>query len=261
VVAILQSHQRDEITQAVRAMYTSVARAPESDYHFPVGRSAASLLGYPANLLETVPESALASFAGVACPFDAVTVRAGDTVLDIGSGSGTDAFIAAALVGPDGNVVALDLTRAMVERLVRTARDAGAVNVRALLADAEAIPLPDASVDLVTTNGALNLVLDKRRAFAELFRVLRSGGVLQLADVVLGKPVTDSCRADPRLWVECVVGATLEAGLFALLRDSGFVEIEVMRRLDYFAASPSRDTREIAGALNARSIVLRARRP
>lgn len=261
MVAILQAHQRDEIARAVRAMYTTVARAPESDFHFPIGRPAAALVGYSDALLNTAPVSALASFAGVGCPFDAKVIRAGDTVLDVGAGSGTDSFIAGAQVGPSGRVIALDLTRAMLERLARTAKDAGSHNVETLLADAEAVPLPDASVDVVTSNGALNLVLDKRRAFAELFRVLRPGGRLQLADVVLGKPVTDSCRADPRLWVECVVGATLEPSLFDLLRTAGFIDIELLRRLNYFAASPSHDTREIAAALNAQAIVLRARRP
>jgi SAM-dependent methyltransferase len=260
VVAILKAHQRDEITRAVRAMYTTVACDPEAGYHFPIGRAAAALVGYPDPLLDSAPPSALQSFAGVACPFEAAAIRAGDTVLDIGSGSGTDSFIAAGLAGPRGRVIALDLTRAMLDRLAHAARRARVTNVEPLLADAEAVPLPDASVDTVTSNGALNLVPDKRRAFAELFRVLRPGGRMQLADVVLGKPVTDSCRADPRLWVECVVGATLEESLIALMRDAGFVEIEVLRRLDYFAASPSADTREIAAALNAQSVVLHARR-
>jgi SAM-dependent methyltransferase/TusA-related sulfurtransferase len=242
-------------------MYTTVAREPEAEFHFPIGRRAAALAGYSDELLHHAPKSALESFAGVGCPFEAAVIRAGDTVLDVGSGSGTDAFIAGALTGPNGRVLALDVTRAMLERLVRTAEQTGALNVDGLLADAEAIPLPDASVDVVTSNGALNLVLDKRRAFAELFRVLRPGGRLQLADIVLGKPVTDSCRADPRLWVECVVGATLEPTLFDLLRSAGFADIELLRRLEYFAASPSADTREIAAALNARAIVLRARRP
>jgi len=242
-------------------MYTSVARAPESDFHFPVGRPAASLLGYRDELLDDVPPAALASFAGVACPFDAEAIGMGDTVLDVGAGSGTDTFIAARLVGRTGRVVALDVTPAMLERLDGSARRAGLRNVTPLLADAEAIPLPDACVDVVTSNGAINLVLDKPRAFAEIFRVLRPGARLQLADVILGKPVTDSCRADPRLWVECVVGATLEDGLFTLLRHAGLTDARLLRRLDYFAASPSADTREIASALNAQAIVLSARRP
>ena len=261
MVAILEGRQRTEIAEAVRVMYTAVARAPEAGFHFPVGRPAASLLGYADEVLDDVPPAALVSFAGVACPFEAEAIGLGDTVLDIGAGAGTDTFIAATLVGQSGRVVALDLTSAMLERLAGTARRAGVRNITTLLADAEAIPLPDECVDVVTSNGAINLVLDKRRAFAEVFRVLRPGGWLQLADVILGKPVTDSCRADPRLWVECVVGATLENGLFTLLRDAGLTDVQLVRRLDYFAASPSADTRELASALNAQAIVLSARRP
>ncbi|MGH7500466.1 MAG: methyltransferase domain-containing protein [Longimicrobiales bacterium] len=259
MVAILEAHRREEITQAVQAMYTAVARVPDTGFHFPVGASAATLVGYSNDLLDPLPQPVLAAFAGVGCPFEAGVIRAGDIVLDVGSGSGADALIASAMVGPAGRVIALDLTYAMLERLTRTATAAGIDNVEALHCDAEAIPLPDASIDVVTSNGALNLVPDKPRAFAEIFRVLRAGGRLQLADVVLGNPVTDSCRADPRLWVECVVGATLEPVLFELLSNAGFHDIEVIRRIDYFAASSSAETRAIAAALNAQAIVLRAR--
>jgi SAM-dependent methyltransferase len=242
-------------------MYTSLAHDPGEKFHFPVGRQAAALVGYTNEMLSKVPSNALESFAGVGCPFHVEAIGPGHTVLDVGAGAGTDAFIAAGLAGTGGRVFALDLTWAMLERLAETARLASVRNITALQADAEAIPLADACVDVVTTNGAVNLVLDKRRAFAELFRVLRPGGRLQLADVILGKPVTDSCRADPRLWVECVVGATLEEGLFLLLRTAGFTQVELLDRLDYFASSPSADTREIAAALHARSIVVAASRP
>jgi SAM-dependent methyltransferase len=261
MVAILHARQRSEIAAAVQAMYGAVATAPDDDFHFPTGRAAATFVGYPDALLGSVPAPALAAFAGVGCPFDAHVLRDGDIVLDVGAGSGTDAMIAAGVVGSAGRVVALDLTRAMLDRLVCTARVAGVHNVSAVLADAVEIPLPSQSIDVVTSNGALNLVLDKRRAFAELFRVLRPGGRLQLADIVLGKPVTDACRADPRLWVECVVGATMETQLLGLLHDAGFRDVALLGRLNYFEASTSSFTREIAAALNAQAIVLSARRP
>jgi SAM-dependent methyltransferase len=261
MVAILPTHQRAEIARAVKAMYTEVALQPELGFHFPTGRAAAHAVGYSDELLTVVPEAALAAFAGVGCPFQDVPLAPGETVLDVGAGSGTDAFIAAAAVGPHGRVIAFDVTSAMLERLNLTAARAHIENVETLLGDAEAIPLLDATVDVITTNGALNLVLNKKVAFAEIFRVLRAGGRLQLADVVLGQPVTDSCRADPRLWVECIVGATLESKLLGLLLDAGFREIEVLRRIDYFAASPSADTREIARALHADALVLQARKP
>ena len=124
--------------------------------------------------------------------------------------------------------------------------------------DAESLPLPDASVDVVTSNGVLNLVSDKERAVAEIWRVLREGGRVQIADIVLGKPVSEACKADPQLWVECVVGATLEDDYVDLFRDCGFEDVEVLSRFDYFAGSSSAETREIAAALGAQSLVLRA---
>jgi arsenite methyltransferase len=210
MVAILPAYQRKEITRAVQTMYTAVAREPRQAFHFPVGRAAARAVGYPDNFIELVPEAALESFAGVGCPFHAAVIHAGDVVLDVGSGSGTDVLIARHIVGDAGRVVALDVTNAMLERLRATARRQSINSITALRGDAEAIPLPDASIDVVTSNGALNLVFDKKRALREIWRVLRPGGSLQLADIVLGQPVTDACRADPKLWVECVVGATLE---------------------------------------------------
>ena len=260
MVAILPAYQRSEIARAVRAMYTAVAREPDADFHFPLGRAAARIVGYTEAMLSRVPEAALESFAGVGCPFESAVIHAGDVVLDVGAGSGTDAMIARSLVAAAGRVIALDVTPAMLDRLRLTAICAGFDRIDTLLGDAEALPLPSASIDVVTSNGALNLVLDKKRAYAEIFRVMRPGGWLQLADIVLGKPVTDACKADPKLWVECVVGATLEPQLLELLRKAGFRDVELLSRIDYFAASPSAETREIAAALNAQAIVLRARK-
>lgn len=115
-------------------------------------------------------------------------------------------------------------------------------------------------MDSITSNGALNLIPGKRRAVAEMFRVLRPGGRLQIADVVISRPVTVDCREDPRLWVECVVGATVEEDFLALFRDAGFENVEVLRTIDYFAHSPSAQTREIAASFDARSIEATMRR-
>lgn len=260
MVAIL-SNQRETILEAVREMYTRVATRPMEVFHFPTGRAACRLVGYPEAVLEPLPEVATESFAGVGYPFMAGVIRPGDTVLDIGSGSGTDTLTASRLVGPEGRVFGLDLTPAMLAKLERSAVAAGARNVTPLPGNAEEIPLPDGSVDVVTSNGVLNLVPDKPRAFAEIFRVLRPGGRVQIADIALGRKVSDACRADPKLWAECVVGATTEAQYLRLLRAAGLVEVEVLSTLDYFAASSSAATREVAELFGARSIVLRARKP
>jgi arsenite methyltransferase len=260
-MVVITNENREVILDAVRRMYTAVAREPEQGFHFPTGRPACEFEGYPAELLDPLPAEALASFAGVGFPFLAQVIRQGDTILDVGSGSGTDALIAARLVGPGGRVVGLDMTEAMRQRLLANAEAMGAENVEVLAGTAEEIPLPDTSVDVVTTNGVLNLVPDKPRAVREIHRVLRPGGWLQLADIVLGSSPSEACRSKPELWAECIVGATRLEEYLGLFRRAGFEEPEVLLELDYFGRSPSKGTRDLAASLGARTIVMRARRP
>lgn len=256
MVAVL-GYSREQIFEAVTDMYTAVAEDPAGPYHFPLGEAAARALGYADDDLAALPAALRSSFAGVGNPFNANAVRPGDTVLDLGSGAGADSLIAARRAGAEGQVVALDRTPAM-NRKLKTG--AGSANVSVVRGCAEALPLDDESVDSVTSNGALNLVPDKRRAVRELFRVLRPGGRLQIADVVIHRPVTADCSEDPRLWVECVVGATVDDELLALFREAGFEDIEVVGTNDYFALSPSGQTREIAASFGARSVELAMRR-
>jgi arsenite methyltransferase len=260
MVAIV-SHKREAIRRAVLDMYTAVAGAPQADYHFPIGRDACAALGYPPELLEPLPERALESFAGVGFPFAADVIREGDQVLDVGSGSGTDALICARLVGPGGRVYALDMTPDMRAKLEATAAAAGFANVQVLEGEAESIPLADASVDVVTTNGVLNLVPDKARALAEIFRVLKPGGRLQIADIALTRAVAERYRQDPQMWAECVVGAVEEERYLTMLRNVGFANVARLRELDYFALSANDKTREVARLFNAHSVALRADKP
>jgi arsenite methyltransferase len=257
----ISSANKDLIFDAVRAMYTDVALHPDRGYHFPTGRAACTLVGYPGEQLARLPGAAVESFAGVGYPFAANVIRPGDTVLDVGSGSGTDLLLAVQLVGAAGQVIGLDMTAAMLAKLETSVAAAGASNVRLLEGNAERIPLPDASVDVVTSNGVLNLVPDKRVAFAEIHRVLRPGGRVQVADIALGSPLTGDCLSNPRLWAECIVGATLEDDYLALLDAAGFGRVETLGRLDYFAASASAETRSIARSFHACSIVLRTVKP
>ncbi|MEW5919144.1 MAG: methyltransferase domain-containing protein [Gemmatimonadota bacterium] len=260
MVAIL-SNQREVILDAVRRMYTDVATEPERGYHFPTGRSACEFVGYPMAQLDTVPAQALESFAGVGYPFAANAIARGDTVLDIGSGAGTDAIIASHLVGPTGRVVALDMTAAMREKLRRNAAGAGVANIEVLDGNAEEIPLPNECVDVVTTNGVINLVPDKSRAIREIARVLVSGGRLQLADIVVESLPSEACRAQPELWAECVVGATSLSAYLNEFAAAGLSDLEVLQRVEYFSASSSVETRKVAGSFGAHSIVLRGRKP
>lgn len=259
MVAIV-SDKREFIFKAVSDMYTDVATHPEKTFHFPTGRLACLFVGYPAQQLDLVPAAAPESFAGVGYPFAAGAIRAGDVVLDIGSGSGTDALIASTLTGPRGRVYGLDMTQAMLEKLRRNITAMGAQNVVPLEGNAEEIPLGDACVDAVTSNGVLNLVPDKARAFAEIARVLKRGGRVQISDIALAKPVSDKSRSDPKLWAECVVGAVVEDDYVDKLRTAG-LEVEVLSRLDYFAGSASADTRRVAHGLGAHTIVMRGTKP
>jgi SAM-dependent methyltransferase len=153
------------------------------------------------------------------------------------------------------------MTEAMRVKLSVNASRAGVMNVEILNANAESIPLPAESVDVVTSNGVLNLVPDKPRAFAEIFRVLRPGGRVQIADIVLGNEPSDACRSQPALWAECIVGATTESAFLELFDATGFTEVEVLSRLDYFEGSASAETRKVAGSFGARTAVIRATRP
>ena len=254
------SDKKEFILKAVEEMYTDVASRPGAVFHFPTGRLACLYVGYPADQLDCLPAEATESFAGVSYPFVADIIREGDAVLDVGSGSGTDTLIAAMLVGPTGIVYGLDMTRAMREKLERNVAAMKIGNVRVVEGNAEQIPLPDASIDVVTSNGVLNLVPDKPAAFGEIARVLKPGGRLQISDIALRVPVSDQSRADPRLWAECVVGAITEHDYVSLLRAAG-LSVEVFHDLDYFAGSVNASTRRAAHALGAHAIVMRGCKP
>jgi SAM-dependent methyltransferase len=252
---------REQILRAVRDMYHAVATTPSRQFHFPTGRDACVFVGYPQEWLDRLPPAAVESFAGVGFPFRAGIIQRGDRVLDVGAGSGTDALIAAHLVGPEGQVFAIDMTPAMLRKLKRNIAAAGVTNVHVIEGNAVAVPLADASVDVVTSNGVLNLVPEKPKAFAELLRVLRPGGRAQIADIVVSRPAGEAARSDPKLWAECVVGAAIEDDYLDLIRAAGFDDVSVLRRFDYFSASASPDTRRFAGVLGARAAEITMRRP
>lgn len=254
---------REHIFEAVRLMYADVANNPEKEFHFPTGRETCLYLGYPAASLDAIPATAVESFAGVGYPFSAGGIHAGDTVLDIGSGAGTDTLIAANTVGNSGKVYGLDMTRAMQEKLAHNIDSMGINHVEVLSGNAEDIPLPDASVDVITSNGVINLVPDKPRAIAEMFRVLRPGGRIQITDIVIGsgEQALEEIRNNPRLWAECIVGAVTEAGYFDMFEQAGFERPQRLEQFDYFAKSGVQETREVAASFQAQGILLTTRKP
>jgi SAM-dependent methyltransferase len=190
-----------ELRSEVSSVYSRVATDPDGDFHFHRGPAyAANFLGYDVEELAALPLATTASFAGVANPHAIAPIVAGETVLDIGCGAGMDLLLAARRVGLGGHAIGIDMTEAMRDRARGSAEAAGLKNVEVRQADATALPFPDASVDVVISNGVLNLVPEKEKAFAEIYRVLRPGGRLQLADIVLDAELDEGVRRNIDLW-------------------------------------------------------------
>jgi len=199
-MAIQIAPEVDALRRDIQEKYTEVATSPELEFHFHHGRPLAKILEYSDDLLEGLPEAAVESFAGVGNPFSVGKIAPGETVLDIGSGSGFDCFIAAKMVGPTGKVIGVDMTDAMLEKSRETADALGLAQLEFKKGFAEELPAPDGSVDVIISNGVLNLTPDKYASFAEVYRVLKSGGRLYLADVVVYKPVPDAAKEIVDRW-------------------------------------------------------------
>jgi SAM-dependent methyltransferase len=189
------------LRDAIRKVYTEVAQDPKRGYHFHTGPEyAVDRLGYPARALAELPDSVTAPFAGVGNPLAMGQPRAGETVVDIGAGSGLDSVLAARAVGPTGHVIAVDMTDAMLERGQQSAALSGTPWLEYRRGLAEALPVEADSADLVISNGVINLAVDKDRVFAEAFRVLRRGGRLQIADIVVHRDIPPAARDDIAIW-------------------------------------------------------------
>jgi SAM-dependent methyltransferase len=188
------------LREEVKSKYREVATNPHGKFHFHTGRRLAQRLEYDTSVVDAMPDSAVESFAGVANPFSLRPLERGERVVDAGSGAGFDCFIAAHQVGPDGRVVGIDMLADMLARSRAAAGQMGLGNVEFREGLIEDMPVEDGWADVVMSNGVINLCADKRRAFQEIWRVLRPGGWLQFADIANGKPVPESALRNIDLW-------------------------------------------------------------
>jgi len=198
---------RAALEAKVKEMYRQVAENPHGEFHFEMGRAMAERLGYAAADLDRIPREAIESFAGVGHFFHLAALQPGERVVDLGSGSGMDTFVAAIKVGPSGQVIGVDMTDAQLEKAARLARSGGFVHVGYRKTYIERTGLPDASVDCVISNGVINLAPDKARVFQEAARLLRTGGRLAIADIVADVVLPENVVCNPDLWAACIGGA------------------------------------------------------
>jgi ubiquinone/menaquinone biosynthesis C-methylase UbiE len=219
----------ERLEAAVKDMYRDVAGG-SADLHFEIGRGLAEHLGYHPSLLDSIPAEAADSFAGVGHHLDLADLQPGEAVLDLGSGSGTDIFCSAVLVGEAGRVVGVDMTDAQLAKADRLRGPFPQVEL--VESRIEALPFDDATFDVVISNGVINLSLLKGKVFAEAARVLKPGGRLAISDIVSGHALKERTRRNVELWAACIAGAIPRASYIEAIEAQG-LELRSVRRNDY----------------------------
>lgn len=231
-----QGFDARRLKSLVEQTYERVAREPEATYHFHLGAAyAVRQLAYDPAEVRWVPQIAADRFAGVGNPHRVAPLSPGDVVLDHACGAGFDLLLAARRVGPNGRAIGVDMTAGMRAAAIEATALAGLERVVEVRAGVfEELPVADASVDVVISNGVLNLAHDKRRVLAEVVRVLKPGGRLHLADVVVRRELKLAVRQNPELWAACIAGALPEVDVVPLLLDVGFAHARLVERFDSF---------------------------
>jgi len=253
----------EEIVEIVRERYGRIAEGKESGCCGPAsscggGEAAVALgVGYTRQDLASLPEEANLGL-GCGAPLRHLGLAAGETVLDLGSGAGVDAFLAAREVGPSGRVIGVDMTPAMLDKARANVRKAGVDNVEFREGRLESLPVETASVDAVTSNCVINLVPDKGAVFAEVARVLKPGGRLVISDIILDGELPEAVAKDVYSYVGCVSGAMLRDEYFGLLRRAGFSGVEVLKDVDYLGAVGDAFPAELAKFLGSAGIAMDA---
>jgi len=248
-----------ELEQRVKRMYKEVALEPQREFHFETGRALAERLGYPAEDLDRIPAAAIDSFAGVGHFLDLADIAPGETVLDLGSGSGMDSFLASLAAGRDGRVIGVDMTDAQLAKAARLAAEAGVDNAEFRQGYIEDPPVEAASVDCVISNGVINLSPDKAAVFTAVARALRPGGRLALADIVSTEQLPEGVTCDASLWAACIGGAMQRDSYRRAIEGAGLEIVEWRENDQYRFVSERADN--AVRKYGVTSISLLARRP
>jgi len=222
-----------ELKQKVKKMYSDVALNPNGHYHFEMGRGLAEKLGYEKNDLDRIPAAAIDSFAGVGYYFDMASIKEGEHVLGLGSGSGMDVFMAALKVGNTGHVSGVDMTDEQLKKSEDLRKENKFENVSFHKSYIEKLPFADASFDVVISNGVINLSPDKEKVFAEVTRVLRPGGRMVIADIVTEKQLPENIVCNSTLWAACIGGAAQQDDYRNTIENAG-MEMLIVQNNDAY---------------------------
>jgi arsenite methyltransferase len=246
-----------ELEENVQRMYRAVATEPSGEYHFELGRSLAERLGYPADMLDELPAGAVESFAGVGYFFDLAELRAGESVVDLGSGSGMDVFFACTRVGRHRRVLGVDFTDEQLSKARTVAQTAGVDQAEFRAGRIERLPVDDEVADCVISNGVINLSPEKEAVFAEAARVLRPGGRLAIADIVSERQLKESVVCDADLWASCIAGAA-QQDMYRQAIEAAGLRVEQVRQNPYEFISPR--ARRASAKYGVKSVSLLARK-
>ena len=228
---------RERLRRGISEKYTEVAMEPEKGFHFHTGRPLSQMLGYAAGEVDRLPQPTVDSFAGTGNPFSMGEIKAGETVVDIGCGAGFDTLQAALKVGATGRVIGVDMTAAMREKAAAGAKALGLANVEVREGYLEELPVADASVDVVISNGVLNLTPDKEAVMREVFRVLKPGGRFQVGDIIVHIDVPQDAKDDVELWSNCIAGALTQDEWGWVLKQVGFTNVRWGQQTDVYSGS------------------------
>ncbi len=255
---VQQKLDRTDLEHKVKAMYRDVALNPRGAYHFEMGHQLALKLGYQEEEIQMIPDAAIESFAGVGYFFDFAGIKTGEKVLDLGSGSGMDAFFAAWKAGSLGYVAGVDMTEAQIEKANRLAENFESGNILFMKAKIEHLDFVDATFDVVISNGVINLSPYKQKVFSEIGRVLRPNGRMAIADIVSEKQMPDNIVCDPNLWASCIGGAAQEDSYKQMIENAGMKIVRVKNNSSYQFLSKS--ARGASGKYGVKSVTLLAQR-